>query len=188
MAKKMTLEDKAHKYAANLRGALRSSAIRLYRRLPRQPPDAQGAGHIGRRSQVGRWSRDSNRRCGSRASPRPRERRCAMKVIGTMGDDVLISVSRRELSALCGFPYPHDFAKFLDDAKARDENVGGYEPLPKIGTTLPVGDWTNKLTAIRSKRVDLEKLAGTLRGLADLVEGAYPVIVEQTTPVEGGAR
>ena len=55
------------------------------------------------------------------------------------------------------------------------------------GAELPIGKWTEQLAAIRSRRAELDKLVGTLRGLADLVEGAYPVIVREAEQVAGGA-
>lgn len=110
-----------------------------------------------------------------------------MKVIGNAGGDVLVTLSREEFGRLCGFRYGHQFRDFLAGAGALDKSVGGYEPCPLVGVELPIGAWTEQLAAIRSRRDDMEKLSGTLRGLADLIDGAFPVLAEQIKAVEGGA-
>lgn len=108
-----------------------------------------------------------------------------MKIIGQTPKGYVVEMTGDEVANICGFYYSNsdDFRKFLEAQGALER---GYNHGPRLAvpSELPVGAWWARLRDIRSREAELRKTCETLRGLADLVEGAWPAIKADVAPDE----
>ena len=96
-----------------------------------------------------------------------------MHIIGKTSGGYITEITGDELSLLCGFAWSgsSDFREYLKQTAKLD----GYGNL-QLPAEVPVSNWWRRLEGIRQKERDLEKMAETLRGLADLIGNAWPAI------------
>lgn len=93
------------------------------------------------------------------------------KIVGIgIGDTALVELSQQELAQLIGSQYFHNAPETIR------RRIDGNS-LPRIGATFSISKWWDRVTEILSKEEELRKLGKTLHGLAELIEGAWPVIV-----------
>jgi hypothetical protein len=100
-----------------------------------------------------------------------------MRIIAESSGGYVAEISHDELLKICGFPsqYSDAFKEF-----AQKHNVYAMSrtgPLNiAVPCSIPVSDWWNRMSEIRRREEQLTNMADTLRGLADLVGGAWPAI------------
>lgn len=94
-----------------------------------------------------------------------------MKILGQTETGYLVDINEDEIAKVSGFgsTYGDDWKKHLKSINAID-----HHGRLRVGAIFPVADYWRRLEAIRSNSADLAKMGKTLRGLADLVDGAWP--------------
>lgn len=100
-----------------------------------------------------------------------------MNIIGKTQNGYIVTLDRNEMANLCGFYWKDgdDFLQWLAEGR-----IGHDHGDIHVGSSIPVGEWWHRLRAIREREKELTKLSETLRGLADLVSGAWPMITAET--------
>lgn len=105
-----------------------------------------------------------------------------MKIIGKAGPShhptLLAELTVDELARICGFFYKGaDFESHLGSLGAIDDRRE-----VRLGIEIPVSAFFDRLSAIRQKQEELERLARTMHALADLIEQQSPAAIFPAVP------
>ena len=96
-----------------------------------------------------------------------------MRIIGRTGALYLVTISGDEIARVAGF---HSvFNGDFQQAMAAIGALRGGELAE--GAEIPVSDLWQRLSDLRRHEQDVKKAAASLRGLADLMDGALPQVV-----------
>ncbi len=97
-----------------------------------------------------------------------------MRVIGRTDRGYILEAEESEVARLAG-AYSMGWSDWKE-AVARDNIALNREGHPMIGAVIPVAEWWDRIQGIASREKDLAALSDKMRGLADLIGGAWPAI------------